>query len=90
MSHSEPGRLGPTNLQALPRPAMDDERLRKLVHDLRSPLGTMRLWVHLLKTGELSPEEQVRALDVLQNSTVSLENLVEQLLPPSKPLRPDQ
>src|SRR2546430_1453108 len=49
----EAGHLRIPSLPNLPNISEEEERLRRLVHDLRSPIGAMKLWLHLLKTGDL-------------------------------------
>ena len=64
----------------------EDDRIRKIVHDLRSPLSSMRIWVHLLKQGGLSPEHEAHAIDSLDRSVLALGDLIARALPDCGPV----
>ena len=63
---------------------LKDEFLALLSHELRSPLGTILVWLGLLQQGGLSPVESARALEIVQNSARALERIIEDLLHASR------
>jgi PAS domain S-box-containing protein len=63
---------------------LKDEFLALLSHELRSPLGTILVWLGLLQQGGLGPVESARALEIVQNSARALERIIEDLLHASR------
>jgi PAS domain S-box-containing protein len=63
---------------------LKDEFLAPLSHELRSPLGTILVWLGLLQQGGLDPAERERALGIVENSARSLERIIEDLLHASR------
>jgi len=61
-----------------------DEFLAMLSHELRSPLGAIRMWASLLRSGKLDPERRARALEAIERSAVMQAKLVEDLLDVSR------
>jgi PAS domain S-box-containing protein len=57
-----------------------DEFVAMLSHELRTPLSAIVGWVHLLRTAALTPESRQRALDVIERSTRTQMQLIEDLL----------
>jgi PAS domain S-box-containing protein len=63
---------------------LKDEFLALLSHELRSPLGTILVWLGLLQEGALHPAERERALGVIERGARSLERIIEDLLHASR------
>src|SRR5438445_748421 len=61
-----------------------DQFLAMLSHELRSPLGAIRMWASLLRSGKLDPERRARALEAIERSAVMQAKLVEDLLDVSR------
>jgi PAS domain S-box-containing protein len=59
---------------------LKDEFLDVLSHELRTPVGSILIWLGLLKQGGFSPEGEARALDIVERSAKALERIVEDLL----------
>ncbi|MEP7336989.1 MAG: ATP-binding protein [Acidobacteriota bacterium] len=59
---------------------MKDEFLSTLSHEIRAPLNTILGWVTLLRSGNLTPEEEQRALEVIERSAHSQKHLINDLL----------
>ena len=57
-----------------------DEFVAMLSHELRTPLSAIVGWVHLLRTAALNAEARQRALDVIERSTRTQMQLIEDLL----------
>jgi CheY-like chemotaxis protein len=57
-----------------------DEVLAMLSHELRSPLGAINTWAHLLRTGRLVAEKTTRALEEIERSARAQAQIVEDLL----------
>jgi len=55
-------------------------RLRKIAHDMRSSIGAIQMWTHLLKEGQLGPEDVARAIGTIEKSATALEEQVRTLL----------
>jgi signal transduction histidine kinase len=63
---------------------LKDEFLALLSHELRSPLGSILVWLGLLQQGGLEAEERERALGIIEHSARSLERIIEDLLHASR------
>jgi CheY-like chemotaxis protein/nitrogen-specific signal transduction histidine kinase len=63
---------------------LQDEFLALLSHELRAPLGTVLIWLGLLRQGGCGPEETTRALEIMNRSARTLEHIVEDLLHASR------
>jgi CheY-like chemotaxis protein len=63
---------------------MKDEFLAMLSHELRTPMSAMLGWLHLLKVGKLSPEQQANALDTIERNARIQTQLVNDLLDVSR------
>jgi PAS domain S-box-containing protein len=63
---------------------LQDEFLALLSHELRAPLGTVLLWLGLLRQGGSEPDETARALEIMDRSARTLEHIVEDLLHASR------
>ena len=61
-----------------------DEFLATLSHELRTPLNAVLGWVHMLRTGTLRPDVQVRALQSLERNAKAQAQLVDDLLDVSR------
>lgn len=59
---------------------MKDEFLATLSHEIRAPLNSILGWVTLLRSGKLTPEEEQRALEVIERSAHSQKHLINDLL----------
>jgi PAS domain S-box-containing protein len=63
---------------------LQDDFLALLSHELRAPLGTVLLWLGLLRQGGSEPDEIARALEIMHRSARTLEHIVEDLLHASR------
>lgn len=63
---------------------LQDDFLALLSHELRAPLGTVLIWLGLLRQGGSDPEETNRALEIMDRSAKTLEHIVEDLLHASR------
>ena len=63
---------------------MKDEFLAMLSHELRTPMSAMLGWLHLLKTGKLTAEQQAMALDTIERNARIQTRLVNDLLDVSR------
>ena len=63
---------------------MQDEFLAMLSHELRTPMSAMLGWLHLMKTGKLSPEQQAGAIDTIERNARVQTQLVNDLLDVSR------
>jgi signal transduction histidine kinase len=63
---------------------MKDEFLAMLSHELRTPMSAMLGWLHLLKVGKLSPEQQANALETIERNARIQTQLVNDLLDVSR------
>lgn len=63
---------------------LQDDFLALLSHELRAPLGTVLLWLGLLRQGDSEPDEIARALEIMHRSARTLEHIVEDLLHASR------
>ena len=63
---------------------LKDQFLAMVSHELRSPLGAIRMWASLLRSGKLDPERRGRALEAIERSAVMQAKLVEDLLDVSR------
>jgi PAS domain S-box-containing protein len=61
-----------------------DEFLATLSHELRTPLNAVVGWVRLLGEGSLSPDDQARALEVIERNARLQVQLIEDLLDVSR------
>jgi CheY-like chemotaxis protein len=57
-----------------------DERFATLAHDLRTPLGSVKLWGELLRSGKIAATDVPGAIDAILAAAAELEQLIEQLL----------
>ena len=63
---------------------LQDEFLALLSHELRAPLGTVLLWLGLLKQGDGDADETRRAVEIMDRSARTLEQIVEDLVHASR------
>jgi PAS domain S-box-containing protein len=63
---------------------MKDEFLAMLSHELRTPMSAMLGWLHLLKIGKLSADQQMQALDTIERNARIQTQLVNDLLDVSR------
>jgi PAS domain S-box-containing protein len=63
---------------------MKDEFLAMLSHELRTPMSAMLGWLHLLKIGKLTPEQQLGALETIERNARIQTQLVNDLLDVSR------
>jgi PAS domain S-box-containing protein len=61
-----------------------DEFLATLSHELRTPLNAMRVWVHLLRRGEVPPDRVDSALEIIDRNTTAQVRLIEDILDVSR------
>lgn len=61
-----------------------DQFLATLSHDLRTPLGAILGWTHLLRRGKLGEGGEARALEVIERNAQAQAALVEDLLDVSR------
>jgi PAS domain S-box-containing protein len=63
---------------------LKDEFLANLSHELRTPMNIIIGWTHLLRTGALVPEQQMRAVEAIDRAARSQAQLIEDLLDVSR------
>jgi PAS domain S-box-containing protein len=63
---------------------LKDEFLATLSHELRTPLNAILGWVQMLRSGELTPERQRQALEVLGRNARLQAQLIEDILDVSR------
>jgi signal transduction histidine kinase/ActR/RegA family two-component response regulator len=63
---------------------LKDEFLATLSHELRTPLNAIVGWVHLLRRGQLPPEEAGHALERIERNAQAQARLVQDLLDVSR------
>ncbi len=63
---------------------LQEDFLALLSHELRAPLGTVLLWLGLLKQGESDADETRRAVEIMDRSARTLEQIVEDLVHASR------
>ncbi|NMO13674.1 response regulator [Pyxidicoccus fallax] len=61
-----------------------DEFLATLSHELRTPLTAILGWTRMLRSGQLSPEKQARALETVERNAQVQTQLIEDLLDVSR------
>ena len=61
-----------------------DEFLATLSHELRTPLNAIVGWAHLLKRGQLTPDEVGGAIDTIIRNATAQSQIVEELLDVSR------
>jgi signal transduction histidine kinase/ActR/RegA family two-component response regulator len=61
-----------------------DEFLATLSHELRTPLNAIVGWAHLLKRGQLTPDEIGDAIDIIIRNATAQGQIVEELLDVSR------
>lgn len=59
---------------------MKDEFLAILSHELRTPMAAVLGWLHLARSGKLSPDQHARALAIVERNAELQVQLVEDLL----------
>ena len=57
-----------------------EEFLATISHELRTPLNSILGWTHMLLNGELSPEDQQKAISTIDRNARSQAQLIEDLL----------
>jgi len=57
-----------------------DDFLATLSHELRTPLNAMLGWASILRSGDIAPEKQRRALDTIERNALTQAKLIEDLL----------
>ncbi|HET9314514.1 MAG TPA: ATP-binding protein, partial [Vicinamibacteria bacterium] len=63
---------------------LQDDFLALLSHELRAPLGTVLLWLGLLKQGDSDADETRRAVEIMHRCARTLEQIVEDLVHASR------
>jgi signal transduction histidine kinase/ActR/RegA family two-component response regulator len=61
-----------------------DEFIAMISHELRTPLGAILIWAQLLKTEEIDPPTMERAVGMIERSTRTLTQLIDDLLDASR------
>ncbi len=61
-----------------------DDFLATLSHELRTPMSAMLGWLHLLKTGKLTPDQQLAALETIERNAYLQNQLVNDMLDVSR------
>jgi signal transduction histidine kinase/ActR/RegA family two-component response regulator len=61
-----------------------DEFIAMISHELRTPLGAILIWAQLLKTEEVDPPTMERAVGMIERSTRTLTQLIDDLLDASR------
>lgn len=57
-----------------------DYFLATLSHELRTPLNAVVGWTHLLKSGRLTPDSMVRAIETIERNALAQAKLIDDLL----------
>ena len=63
---------------------LDDAFLATLSHELRTPLTAIVGWAHLLRRGQLSPDETTRAIDTIIRNATTQNRIIDELLDVSR------
>ena len=63
---------------------LKDQFIAMLSHELRSPLGAIRMWASLLRGGKLDAARTARAIEAIERSAMTQAQLVEDLLDVSR------
>ena len=63
---------------------LKDQFMATLSHELRSPLGAIRMWASLLRSGNLDAERTARALEAIERSAMTQARLIDDLLDVSR------
>ncbi|HEV8253987.1 MAG TPA: PAS domain S-box protein [Vicinamibacteria bacterium] len=63
---------------------MKDEFLAILSHELRTPLNAILGWAHLLRAGNLAPDQAARALETIERNTEVQAQIVTDILDVSR------
>jgi PAS domain S-box-containing protein len=71
-------------LEAEKSSRMKDEFLAILSHELRTPLNAILGWAHLLRSGNLAPDQAARALETIQRNTEVQSQIVTDILDVSR------
>jgi len=61
-----------------------DEFIAMISHELRTPLGAILIWAQLLKSDDLDPGAVTRAVGMIERSTKTLAQLIDDLLDASR------
>ena len=61
-----------------------DEFLATLSHELRTPLNTVMGYIQMLQHGALRPDQQARALEIMDRNATALRRLVDDVLDTSR------
>jgi PAS domain S-box-containing protein len=61
-----------------------DHFLATLSHELRTPLNTVVGYIHMLQSGSLPPDQQPKALEVINRNASALSRLVDDVLDTSR------
>ncbi len=61
-----------------------DEFLATLSHELRTPLNAIVGWAHLLKLGQLTPDDNRQAVDTIIRNATAQSQIIEELLDVSR------
>jgi PAS domain S-box-containing protein len=61
-----------------------DEFLATLSHELRTPLNTVMGYIQMLQHGALPPDQQARALEIMDRNATALRRLVDDVLDTSR------
>lgn len=63
---------------------MKDEFLAILSHELRTPLAAVLGWLHLARSGKLTPEQKESALETVERNALQQSQLIDDLLDVSR------
>jgi PAS domain S-box-containing protein len=63
---------------------LKDEFLATLSHELRTPMSAVLGWLHLMRTGRLSKEQETKALDTIERNAHLQTQLINDLLDVSR------
>ncbi len=78
------GRLASARAEAEAGSRAKDEFIAMTSHELRTPLGAILIWAQLLKTEDMDPPAVSRAVGMIERSTKTLAQLVDDLLDASR------
>lgn len=63
---------------------LKDDFLAMLSHELRTPLNAIAGWTHLLKKGQLSPQDRERGIEVIDRNAAAQRAIIDELLDVSR------
>jgi signal transduction histidine kinase len=59
---------------------LDTDRLRRICHDLRTPLNTILGWTHVLRNSNPSKESLAQGLEAIERNARDQAKIIEEFL----------